>query len=377
MRIAVVGCGQIADAHISEAQKIAGVEVAAVMDLNVHMAEQAAVRYGVPRAYTDPTVMLQEVKPDVVHITTPPASHLPLGTLAIEHGAHVYVEKPFAVDAREARELVAIAERHGRLVCVGHNMTFDSPFLRLREAYRSGELGDIVHVEGLMGYNLAGPFGAVSMGDPTHWVHRLPGGIAQNNISHPLSMILEFLHDEAPRVVAAGQRCRKERYGDVRDRVLDEVRATLIGKSATGNLVFTCHARPVQLYVQVHGTKRQAICHFDARTLRYVDGGTMPGPFRRIQWAYDDLKQARREHRRLVRRFLAGKMHFFEGMSELFRRFYDAVAGRAEMPIPMSEAVRITAVMDEIFRQCNETLSEDRDQRSGKRTAAAGGGRAR
>ncbi len=377
MKIAVVGCGQIADAHISEAQKIPGVEVAAVMDLNVHMAEQAAIHHGVPQAYVDLTAMLKEVKPDVVHITTPPASHLSLGTLAIEHGAHVYVEKPFAVDAREARELMATAERHGRLVCVGHNMTFDSPFLRLRDAYRRGELGEIVHVEGYMGYNLAGPFGAIFMGDPTNWTHRLPGGFAQNNISHPLSMILEFLDDEAPGVVAVGQRFRKERYGDVRDCVLDEIRATLIGRSATANLVFTSQARPVQLYVQVHGTKRQAICHLDSRTLRYVDGAAMPGPFRRIQWAYEDLKQARREHRRLVRRFLSGKMHFFEGMSELFRQFYDAVAGRAEMPIPMSEAVRVTAVMDEIFKQCEENRPADRDQEAGDLASAIGGGQAR
>ena len=110
MKIAIIGCGQIADAHISEAQKIAGVEVAAVMDLNIHMAEQAAVRFGVPGVYTDAEAMLREVRPEVVHVTTPPASHLPLGRLALEHGAHVYLEKPFTVDAAEAEELVAVPE---------------------------------------------------------------------------------------------------------------------------------------------------------------------------------------------------------------------------------------------------------------------------
>ena len=53
MRIAIVGCGQIADAHIQEARKIEGVEVVAVCDSNIHMAEQAARRLAVPAAYTD------------------------------------------------------------------------------------------------------------------------------------------------------------------------------------------------------------------------------------------------------------------------------------------------------------------------------------
>lgn len=359
MKIAVIGCGQIADAHIAEAQKIAGIEVAAVADLNPHMAKQAADRFHVPGVYTDAARMLAEVRPDVVHLTTPPGSHLPLGRLALEHGAHVYVEKPFTVNAAEANNLVAAAKSNDRLVCVGHNMTFDSPFQRLREAYRAGVLGEVVHVEGHMGYGLAGAFGAAFMGDPTHWVHSLPGGNAQNNISHPLSMMLEFLTDERPEVMARGLRLRAARFGDVRDRMFDEIRASLIGESATGSLTFSCAARPVQIYVAVHGTERMAICHLDARTLRFVDNADMPGPFRRIQWAYHDLKQARREHRALVRRFIGGRMQFFEGMNALMTQFYDAVRGRAEMPIPMSEAVRITAIMDDIFEQCERGREHD------------------
>jgi predicted dehydrogenase len=119
-----------------------------------------------------------------------------------------------------------------------------------------------------MGYSLTGPFGALVMGDPGHWVHRLPGGLAQNNISHPLSMLLPFLPDERPRVWAQGLRRRGERFGDARDHFHDELRVALEGARGTASLVFSCRTRPLQLYVTVHGTKAQATASIDGRSFR-------------------------------------------------------------------------------------------------------------
>ena len=351
MKIAVVGCGQIADAHIQEARRIPGVEVVAVCDLNVHMAEQAAARFGIPGKYTSLDEMLRDCRPDVVHVAGPPASHLPVGKSALEAGAHVYMEKPFTVNAREAEELVELATSVGRLVCVGHSMAFDSPVRRLRQLVEEGHLGDVVHIDATMSYNLAGAFGSAFMKDPQHWLHRLPGGVAQNNISHPLSMLLPFLTDEKPRIVARGFRLRPETYGDIRDRFHDELRVMLAGERVTAHVQFSCRARPVQLCLAVFGTKRQAAVSLDARTVQVVEAATLPGPFARIQLARRSLRQAKREYRGHLRRLLRAQLHFFDGMHELIRRFHLAIAGEAPMPVPMSEAVRTTAIMDEIFRQ--------------------------
>ena len=78
LRVAIVGCGKIADAHVEEVGKIAGARVAAVCDRELLMAEQLAVRYGVASHYDDFARLLDEIRPDVVHITTPPQSHLAL-----------------------------------------------------------------------------------------------------------------------------------------------------------------------------------------------------------------------------------------------------------------------------------------------------------
>jgi predicted dehydrogenase len=354
MRAAIVGCGQIADAHIQEIRRIPGAAVEAVCDLNSHMAEQAGARFAVPGVFTDIAAMLRDVKPDVVHITTPPASHLAIGRAVVAAGAHAYIEKPFTVTAAEAEELVACAERAGKLLCVGHSFAFDESMLRLREAHRAGELGDVVHVDTVMGYNLSGPFGAQMMGDPGHWIHRLPGGIPQNNISHPLSMLLPFLPDERPRVSAFGMRWRPERYGDVRDRFFDEMRVHLEGKSATASILFTSRARPVQLCAIVHGTKAQAVASIDGRNLRFQRGATMPGPFGRVQWNAREYKETRREFFRKLSELRRARLHFFQGMHELIRRFYLAIEGKDEMPVAMAEASRTTRILEEIFRVCED-----------------------
>ena len=57
--------------------------------------------------------LFDHIKPDVVHICTPPETHVPLARLALQRGSHVYVEKPFAPSKREAVELIALAKDNG------------------------------------------------------------------------------------------------------------------------------------------------------------------------------------------------------------------------------------------------------------------------
>lgn len=350
MKVAIVGCGQIADPHVQEVRRLHGPRVTAVCDASALMAEQLAVRFGIGGVYSDLDAMLAAERPDVVHVTTPPASHLSIGKRVVAAGAHAYIEKPFTVTSAEAEELVDCAERAGRLLCVGHSYAFDSPVRRLVSVYGTGALGRAVHVDAVMGYGLSGPFGSLMMGDPSHWIHALPGGLAQNNIPHPLSLVLPFLPDPQPRVRAVGLRWRKERFGDLRDRFYDELRIGLEGANTTATIVFSCHARPIQLMVTVHGTRAQATASVDSRSLTLVTGAALPGPFARVQWAFRASRQARREAWGRLADLAHARLHYFEGMHELIRRFYLAIEGRCEMPIPMSEAVRTSRIVDEVLR---------------------------
>src|SRR5580700_1704816 len=99
LNIGIVGCGKIADGQIEEIQKINIARVVAVCDLEPILAEQLALRYSVPNWYTDFDLMLSNHPLDVIHIATPPQSHLVLALKSAEAGCHVFLEKPLALTA--------------------------------------------------------------------------------------------------------------------------------------------------------------------------------------------------------------------------------------------------------------------------------------
>src|SRR5260221_10710377 len=148
LKVGIVGCGKIADDHLSQIQRIDGCEVVGVCDSEILMAQQLAERFCIRHRFDDLDEMLSAVSPNVVHITTPPASHFALAKRCIEFGSHVYVEKPFTVTEQEARDLIAIAQESGRKLTVGHDDQFRHVARRMRESVHSGYLGaGPVHME--------------------------------------------------------------------------------------------------------------------------------------------------------------------------------------------------------------------------------------
>jgi predicted dehydrogenase len=353
-KVALIGCGQIADAHLQEIRKVPCAEAVAVCDRHLDLARQAAARFGVPATFDDVGRMLAATSPDVVHITTPPHTHAAIAREALAAGAHVYIEKPFTVDAAEARALLEEAESRSRLVCVGHDQLFDPIWEDVRRRVGRGDLGQVVHVESVQGYNLDGPFGKVLSTDPNHWVARLPGGLFQNTISHGLYKITDFLPDERPRVWATW-------FNDPPTAPFpSELRVLLRGERVTGTLLFTSRARPVQRVTRVYGTKGSIEVDLDAQLIRQYRASSLPGAFGKIEAPFRQWREAARSLRLSLWRFLRCDIHYFAGMRRLFQAFYQAVLEGGPAPIPSGEIYRVTAVMDEIFRQCRAEHEEAR-----------------
>src|SRR5512140_2728821 len=102
IKVGIIGCGKMADQHAFQIQRIPETQIVGVCDAEPLMAKQMAERFHVARYFGDAREMLDAVKPDVVHITTPPQSHFPLGQMCLEAGSNVYVEKPFTLNASDA-----------------------------------------------------------------------------------------------------------------------------------------------------------------------------------------------------------------------------------------------------------------------------------
>ncbi|NUO48291.1 MAG: Gfo/Idh/MocA family oxidoreductase, partial [Polyangiaceae bacterium] len=251
LKVAIVGCGKIADGHVEEVQKLgARATVVAACDREMVMAEQLASRYAIPATYESLTDMLSREKPDVVHVTTPPGAHLPLAKQCVAAGAHVFVEKPLTLTHKESKELVDAVERADKKLTIGYSYHFEPPMNELRGLLARGELGEPVHVETFYGYNLDGAFGKALLADPAHWVHALPGKLFHNTIDHAIAKLVDFIDDDRPTVHAFGSVRRQKRYGDARDDLMDELRVVVRGARTTAYLTFSAHARPVGHFVR-------------------------------------------------------------------------------------------------------------------------------
>jgi hypothetical protein len=148
LRVAIVGCGKIADQHVHAIRRIPDCSIVAACDQEPLMAQQLAERFKIPGVFSNVQEMLKAVSPDVVHITTPPQSHYTLARECLEAGSHVYLEKPFTVTSEEAESLVALAEHKNIKITAGHNLQFTLEMLEMRHLVREGFVGgEPAHLE--------------------------------------------------------------------------------------------------------------------------------------------------------------------------------------------------------------------------------------
>lgn len=118
-RIGIIGAGFGVQVYVP-AFRSEGWDVAAICTRNAEKAAQAAAATGVGDVHTDALELIARDDIEAVAIATPPRAHRMLAVAALAAGKHVLCEKPFAMDATEAREMRDAAERSGRTAMVGH-----------------------------------------------------------------------------------------------------------------------------------------------------------------------------------------------------------------------------------------------------------------
>lgn len=144
LRVGVIGTGFGARVHVPAFLRDPRAEVVAVCSARPDRARAVADQHGVRGAFDDYRRMLREAEPDVVSVASPPELHAPMALAAIEHGAHVLCEKPLAPTTAAAGEMLAAAERAGRVHAVGFENRFTPPHRAATAIMQRGELGRIV-----------------------------------------------------------------------------------------------------------------------------------------------------------------------------------------------------------------------------------------
>ena len=130
MRVAVVGVGYLGKFHAEKYAAMPGVDLVGVVDINPTTAAAVAQQYNT-KAYHHHQDILDKV--DAVSIAVPTPTHHPIGIDFLQHDVDVLIEKPLAVTLKEADELIALADRRGLLLQVGHLERFNPAVVALRD----------------------------------------------------------------------------------------------------------------------------------------------------------------------------------------------------------------------------------------------------
>lgn len=146
VRWGVVGTGGIASAFVRDLDLLPGHEAVAVGSRSRESAADFGDRLGIPRRHASYTDLVADPEVDAVYVATPHPGHHDAALLGIQAGKAVLVEKPFTMDADEARSLVAAARERGTFLMEAMWTRFLPHIAALRDILASGRLGELVLV---------------------------------------------------------------------------------------------------------------------------------------------------------------------------------------------------------------------------------------
>ena len=142
LRGAVIGMGSMGRNHLRLNAEIQGGSLVAAAD-PFPQSHSALKSFPGVNAYTDYREMIEKENLDYVAIAAPTKFHCEMSCFAMEAGAHVLVEKPIASSLEEADQMIAVAQKTGRTLMVGHLERFNPAVVEAKRRIESGEIGHI------------------------------------------------------------------------------------------------------------------------------------------------------------------------------------------------------------------------------------------
>ena len=145
LRVAVIGAGAMGRNHLRVLNDLDQVDLVATADADEDTARRAARRFGI-EPYGDYRAMLEAQRPDAVVVAVPTNMHGDTTLAALEHGAHVLVEKPIAFSIEDGQEMISAARDAGLLLTVGHIERYNPAVVELYRRLQAGELGRVFQI---------------------------------------------------------------------------------------------------------------------------------------------------------------------------------------------------------------------------------------
>jgi len=200
LNVGVIGCGYWGPNLIRNFMEIANVNLVAIADLDRAQLDRMVVHYPHISCVTQEYRNLFAMDLDAVVVATPAHTHFAIASECLAQGLHVLVEKPLTLRSTDATSLIDIAERHDRILMVGHTFEYNPAVRALKDAIQSGELGDVYYIDSVRA-NLG--------------LFRTRANVLWDLAPHDISILCHILDAEPVRVSAHGSACVQSQVEDV------------------------------------------------------------------------------------------------------------------------------------------------------------------
>ena len=340
LRIGIIGCGKMGLNHIRAVQTQPSVEIVGVADPLFHDGSVSEALFEKMPVFHDAATLLAETHPDVVHITTTPGTHFVMAKLALQHNAHVYVEKPFVSTEAEALELLALGEEKNLKLCPGHQVLYELPARKVRQALH--EIGQVVHIESYFSFRTV----RRNISPVNQLIDILP---------HPTYVLLDFLR-------ASQDQERNASLAGVDVRPSGEVRALLQAGGVTGVLIVTLQGRPIESYLKIVGTNGSILADFVRGTVVKLLG---PGAsiFSVLMNPYSEAWQMVTRSTGSFARLIFQRRKSYPGLAELIGAFYSSIQAGAQVPFS-AESITETVRVSEWITKNLKAVEQDQESRA-------------
>ncbi|HUV32927.1 MAG TPA: Gfo/Idh/MocA family oxidoreductase [Devosiaceae bacterium] len=200
LNIGILGAARIAPAAIIEPARRRGDTTILAVATRSGKAAAYAETHGIARVYDDYAALLADPGIDIVYNALPCSEHGPQTIAALEAGKHVLCEKPCAMRAGDARDMVAAAERAGKLFVEAFHDRYHPVFLHALKAKQDGRFGAIRSLKAVFTAEISNRPGEL------RYIWEMGGGALMDLGCYPLHWVRSFMQEEPEIVSASGTR---------------------------------------------------------------------------------------------------------------------------------------------------------------------------
>jgi len=335
LRIALIGCGKMGIHHARAIELQNNADLVAVADPNASD-ETINSLPGKPQRFSTAEELLDQINPDIVHIVTPPETHTELAKLALNHGAHVYVEKPFSLTTEDTKLILALADEKNLKVCAAHQVLFQTTGQKYQHYVKY--IKKIIHVESYFSFKTV----RSSISPVDQLIDILP---------HPVYLMLSAFNCETDY--------RNDSPLEMQSVEVDakgEVRAIFRKGDAHAILIVTLQGRPIESYLRICGTNGSINADF---VLSGVSKHLGPGAsaIAAVLQPFSLARQVTFGTIANIFRMVFKKHKSYAGLAELIESFYGSIINGSPLPVSHQDIMDTVHICEKISTKLKESES--------------------